>query len=58
MTEEEAAAKLSSYGFSNYRTVGDGDTVTDQTPLGGAIVPADAEIILYMGCLLYTSRCV
>ena len=49
MTEEEAAAKLASYGFNNYRTVGDGATVTDQTPLGGAIVPADAEIILYMG---------
>ena len=49
MTEEEAAAKLASYGFNNYRTVGDGATVTDQTPLGGAIVPANAEIILYMG---------
>ena len=57
MTEEEAAAKLSSYGFSNYRTVGDGDTVTDQTPLGGAIVPADAEIILYMGAKKSTDLC-
>ena len=31
------------------RTVGDGATVTDQTPAGGAIVPTGAEIILYMG---------
>ncbi len=49
MSESEAAAKLAEYGFSSYRTVGSGDTVTDQTPLGGAIVPASAEIILYMG---------
>ncbi len=49
MSEDEAAAKLAEYGFTAYRTVGDGDTVTDQTPLGGAIVPASAEIILYMG---------
>ena len=31
------------------RTVGDGDTVTDQTPAGGAIVPNNASIILYLG---------
>ena len=29
--------------------LGDGATVTDQTPAGGAIVPTGAEIILYMG---------
>ena len=49
MSEAEAAQKLSEYGFASYRTVGDGETVTDQTPLGGAIVPTSAEIILYMG---------
>ncbi len=49
MTEAEAAARLAEYGFGSYRTVGDGETVTDQTPLGGAIVPASAEVILYMG---------
>ncbi len=49
LTKDEAAAKLTEYGFSSYRTVGGGDTVTDQTPVGGAIVPASAEIILYMG---------
>ena len=57
MSEEEAAAKLASYGFENYRTVGDGATVTDQTPLGGAIVPANAEIILYMGAEKSTELC-
>ena len=48
-TKDGAVAKLNEYGFSAYRTVGSGDTVTDQTPVGGAIVPAGAEIILYMG---------
>ena len=49
MTEEAAEARLAEYGFTDYRVVGEGDTVTDQTPLGGAIVPNNAEIILYMG---------
>ena len=49
MTKDEAAEKLSSYGFASYRVIGDGETVTDQTPAGGAIVPTGAEIILYMG---------
>ena len=48
-SKEGAAAKLKEYGFTAFRTVGGGDTVTDQTPVGGAIVPASAEIILYMG---------
>lgn len=49
MSKDEAAAKLTDYGFSSYRVVGDGDSVTDQTPAGGAIIPAGAEVILYMG---------
>ncbi len=49
MSKDEAAAKLADYGFSAYRVVGDGDSVTDQTPAGGAIIPAGAEVILYMG---------
>ena len=49
LNKTDAAAKLREYGFANYRVIGDGDTVTDQTPVGGAIVPASAEIILYMG---------
>lgn len=49
MTEAEAAAKLKEYGYNSYRVIGNGVTVTDQTPAGGAIVPASAQIILYMG---------
>ncbi len=49
LNEAEAATKLRDYGYESYRVVGDGDVVTDQTPVGGAIVPASAQIILYMG---------
>ena len=48
LTAEEAKTKLSNAGFE-YRTVGSGATVTDQTPVGGVIVPNNATIILYLG---------
>ncbi len=48
MSLEDAKARLESAGFP-YKTVGDGGEVTDQTPAGGAIVPNNADIILYMG---------
>lgn len=48
LSVDEAKQTLKDARFS-CRTVGDGDTVTDQTPLGGAIVPNNAEIILYLG---------
>ena len=44
----DAKEKLTSIGFS-VRTVGNGATVTDQTPVGGAIVPSNATIVLYLG---------
>ena len=47
-TLAEAKERLEQSGFS-YKTVGSGETVTDQTPVGGAIVPGNAAIILYMG---------
>ena len=47
-TAEEAKAALKSAGFT-YRTVGSGETVTDQTPAGGAIVPNNASVVLYLG---------
>lgn len=45
---DSAKMKLDAAHFS-YRTVGSGNTVTDQTPAGGAIVPNNATIVLYMG---------
>ena len=41
MSAADAKAKMDSAGFA-YRTVGNGETVTDQTPAGGAIVPNNA----------------
>ena len=48
MTLEDAKTRLSNAGFA-CTTVGDGATITDQTPAGGAIVPNNASIILYLG---------
>ena len=44
----DAKAALTAAGFA-CTTVGSGDTVTDQTPAGGAIVPNNASIVLYLG---------
>ena len=54
---DEAKTKLEQEGFS-CRTVGDGSTVTDQTPLGGAIVPNNASIVLYLDAEKSTELCV
>nr|WP_325211182.1 penicillin-binding transpeptidase domain-containing protein [uncultured Oscillibacter sp.] len=43
-----ARAKLENAGFT-FRTVGNGESVTAQTPEGGAIVPNNASIVLYLG---------
>ena len=48
LTSAEAIEKLKNAGFG-YTLVGDGATVTDQIPAGGAIVPNNASIILYLG---------
>lgn len=48
LSAADAKAKLESAGFAS-RTVGGGETVTGQTPVGGAIVPNDASIVLYLG---------
>ena len=45
---EEAQNKLKEIGFA-CRVIGEAGKVTDQTPAGGAIVPNNAEIILYCG---------
>ena len=56
-TPADAKAKLEAAGFS-CRTVGSGDTVTDQTPAGGAIVPNNATFILYLGQQKPDTACV
>lgn len=47
---EEAKEKLSEKGRNlNCRVVGEGGTVTDQTPVGGAIIPGKSVVVLYAG---------
>ena len=48
MTVVDAEEKLKSKGFS-VKVVGDGDTVTDQTPEGGTVIPGKSRVILYAG---------
>ena len=55
--KDAAVERLAASGFT-CRTVGSGDTVTDQTPVGGAIVPNSAEIILYLGAEKSTDKCI
>ena len=45
---EAAKARLENAGFA-FRTVGSGAEVTAQTPEGGAVVPNNASIVLYLG---------
>lgn len=57
LSTEEAKTKLTAAGFA-CKTVGSGDSVTDQTPVGGSIVPNNAAIILYLGEEKPTDLCV
>ena len=57
LAKDAAIQKLAASGFG-CRSVGSGDTVTDQTPAGGAIVPNSAEIILYLGAEKSTDKCI
>ncbi len=45
---DEAKARLAEKGFGA-KVVGSGDTVTDQTPVGGAIIPGKSTVVLYAG---------
>ena len=55
LSKDAAAERLSANGFS-FRTVGSGDTVTDQLPSPGAEVPGNSEIILYFGNAVKTTE--
>ncbi|MGM9618593.1 MAG: PASTA domain-containing protein, partial [Oscillospiraceae bacterium] len=48
LSREEAESKLKTKELA-CRFVGSGDTVTDQTPVGGAIIPVGATVVLYCG---------
>ena len=53
---DEAKSKLTERGFG-CRVVGDGDTVTDQTPVGGVLIPGKSTVIIYMGAEKPTDLC-
>ena len=57
MSVEEAKTKLKDRALS-YKIVGDGETITDQTPAGGAIIPGKSSVILYVGEEKSTDKCV
>ena len=56
-TVETAQQKLKEIGFTG-RVIGDAERVTDQTPAGGAIVPNNAEILLYCGAEKPDTPCI
>ena len=45
---QEAKDRLTGKGFG-YKIIGDGDTITDQTPAAGAMIPGKSTVILYAG---------
>ena len=57
MSVEDAKTKLKDRALS-YKIVGDGETITDQTPAGGAIIPGKSSVILYVGEEKSTDKCV
>ena len=57
MSVDEAKTKLKDRALS-YKIVGDGETITDQTPAGGAIIPGKSSVILYVGEEKSTDKCV
>ena len=56
-TVEQAKENLKERALS-YKIVGDGDTITDQTPAGGAIIPGKSTVILYASAAKPTDKCV
>lgn len=56
LTIADAEAKLKTKGFS-VKVVGDGETVTAQTPEGGTVIPGKSRIILYAGAEKPTTLC-
>ena len=48
MSVEEAKDRLKERGFA-CKVEGDGETSTDQTPVGGAIIPGKSTVVLYAG---------
>ncbi|MGM9545451.1 MAG: penicillin-binding transpeptidase domain-containing protein [Vescimonas sp.] len=48
MSVQEAQDRMKERGFT-CKIEGDGESITDQTPVGGAIIPGKSTVILYAG---------
>ena len=48
MTVQEAKDRMKERGFA-CKIEGDGEKITDQTPVGGAIIPGKSTVVLYAG---------
>lgn len=48
MSVSQMKTALSDAGFT-YRTVGDGETVTDQIPTADSVIPGGSEVVVYLG---------
>ena len=48
MTVQEAKDRMKERGFT-CKVEGDGESITDQTPVGGAIIPGKSTVVLYAG---------
>ena len=48
MSVQEAQDRMKERGFT-CKVEGDGETITDQTPVGGAIIPGKSTVVLYAG---------
>ena len=57
MSVSQAQQRLKDRGFAS-RVIGNGDTVTDQTPVGGAIIPGRSTVILYAGAEKSDALCI
>jgi len=55
-TLEEAKTRMQNIGFT-CKVVGSGDTVTDQTPAGGSIIPGKSTVVLYAGATKPDTPC-
>ena len=48
MSVQEAKNRMKERGFA-CKVEGDGESITDQTPVGGAIIPGKSTVVLYAG---------
>jgi stage V sporulation protein D (sporulation-specific penicillin-binding protein) len=56
LSVDEAKQRLKNKGFS-CKVIGEGDTVTDQTPAGGAVIPGKSTVVLYAGAEKPDTKC-